>query len=81
MDREFKISERQLNDILESISRIDRQVEMIKKGNTEVKKTGVKRLDIILDKTLLVNAICTEFQTYQVLACDNISTKLYTRNE
>ena len=60
MNREFKISERQLNDILESISRIDRQVEMIKKGNTEVKKTGVKRLDIILDKTLLVNAICTK---------------------
>ena len=55
MDREFKISERQLNDILESISRIDRQVEMIKKGNTEVKGTGVKRLDIILEKTLLVN--------------------------
>ena len=54
MDREFKISERQLNDILESISRIDRQVEMIKKGNTEVKGTGVKRLDIILEKTLLV---------------------------
>ena len=55
MDREFKISERQLNDILESISRIDRQVEMIKEGNTEVKGTGVKRLDIILEKTLLVN--------------------------
>ena len=55
MNREFKISERQLNDILESISRIDRQVEMIKKGNTEVKGTGVKRLDIILEKTLLVN--------------------------
>ena len=55
MDREFKISERQLSDILESISRIDRQVEMIKEGNTEVKGTGVKRLDIILEKTLLVN--------------------------
>ena len=54
MDREFKISERQLNDMLESISRIDRQVEMIKKGNTEVKGTGVKRLDIILEKTLLI---------------------------
>ena len=54
MVKEFKITERQLNDILESISRIDRQVEMIKKGNTEVKGTGVKRLDIILEKTLLV---------------------------
>ena len=55
MIREFKISERQLNDILESLSRIDRQVKMIKEGNTEVKGTGVKRLDIILEKTLLVN--------------------------
>ena len=54
MVKEFKITERQLNDILESISRIDRQVEMIKKGKTEVKGTGVKRLDIILEKTLLV---------------------------
>jgi hypothetical protein len=44
MNREFKISERQLNDILESISRIDRQVEMIKKGNTEVKKRVLKDL-------------------------------------
>ena len=54
-NKEFKITEREANDMLESLSRIDRQVKMIKEGNTEVKGTGVKRLDIILEKTLLVN--------------------------
>lgn len=55
MDKEFKISERQLNDILESISRIDTQVMKIKEGNTRTRKTKIKRLDVILDKTLSVN--------------------------
>ena len=57
MIREFKISERQLNDILESMSRIDTQVMKIKEGNTRTKKTKIKRLDVILDKTLSVEVI------------------------
>ena len=56
-NKEFKITEREANDILESLSRIDRQVKMIKEGNTEVKGTGVKRLDIILSQTLLMGII------------------------
>jgi|TARA_R110000851_G_scaffold292217_1_gene446639 hypothetical protein len=56
-NKEFKITEREANDMLESLSRIDRQVKMIKEGNTEVKGTGVKRLDIILEKTLLMGII------------------------
>ena len=51
------ITEREANDMLESLSRINRQVKMIKEGNTEVKGTGVKRLDIILEKTLLMGII------------------------
>ena len=56
-NKEFKITEREANDILESLSRIDRQVKMIKEGNTEVKSTGVKRLDIILAQTFLMGII------------------------
>ncbi len=56
-NKEFKITEREANDMLESLSRIDRQVKMIKEGNTEVKGTGIKRLDIILEKTLLMGII------------------------
>ncbi len=56
-NKEFKITEREANDMLESLSRIDRQVKMIKEGNTEVKGTGVKRIDIILEKTLLMGII------------------------
>lgn len=56
-NKEFKITEREANDMLESLSRIDRQVKMIKEGNTEVKGTGVKRLDIILEKTLLMGIV------------------------
>tara|TARA_R110000868_G_scaffold191655_4_gene435857 strand:+ start:1007 stop:1195 length:189 start_codon:yes stop_codon:yes gene_type:complete len=56
-NKEFKITEREANDMLESLSRIDRQVKMIKEGNIKVKGTGVKRLDIILEKTLLMGII------------------------
>ena len=56
-NKEFKITEREANDMLESLSRIDRQVKMIKEGNTEVKSTGVKRLDIILAQTFLMGII------------------------
>lgn len=56
-NKEFKITEREVNDILESLSRIDRQIKMIKEGNTEVKGTGVNRLDIILEKTLVIGII------------------------
>ena len=56
-NKEFKITEREENDMLESLSRIDRQVKMIKEGNIKVKGTGVKRLDIILEKTLLMGII------------------------
>jgi hypothetical protein len=57
MIKEFKISERQLNYILESMGRIDTQVMKIKEGNTITKKTKIKRLDVILDKTLSVEVI------------------------
>ena len=57
MIKEFKISERQLNDILESMARIDTQVMKIKEGNTRTRKTKIKRLDVILDKTLSVEVI------------------------
>ena len=57
MIKEFKISERQLNDILESMSRIDTQVMKIKEKNTRTRKTKIKRLDVILDKTLSVEVI------------------------
>ena len=57
MVKEFKISERQLNDILESMARIDTQVMKIKEGNTRTRKTKIKRLDVILDKTLSVEVI------------------------
>ena len=53
-NKEIKITERELNDLIESLSRIDRQVKMIKNGNTEVRGTGINRLDIILEKTFLM---------------------------
>ena len=56
-NKEFKITEREVNDIMESLSRIDRQVKMIKEGKTEIKGTGVNRLDVILEKTLLIGII------------------------
>ena len=57
MIKEFKISERQLNYILESMGRIDTQVMKIKEKNTRTRKTKIKRLDVILDKTLSVEVI------------------------
>ena len=39
------------------MGRIDTQVMKIKEGNTITKKTKIKRLDVILDKTLSVEVI------------------------
>ena len=47
MIKEFKISERQLNDILESMGRIDTQVMKIKEGNTITKKEKEKTIFFI----------------------------------
>ena len=51
-NKEFKITEYEANDILESLSRINKQVKLINAGNVEVNGTGVNRIDIILEKTL-----------------------------
>lgn len=46
-----------INDILEAISRIEKQVDLIKQGKTEVGETGVNRLDIIKEKSMLIRII------------------------
>lgn len=53
----MKLTEREINDILECLSRINRQVKLIKDGNTQVKMININRLDIILDKTLIMSTI------------------------
>lgn len=46
-----------IDDILEAVSRIERQVELIKQGKTEVGETGVNRLDVIKEKAILIRII------------------------
>lgn len=48
---------RDINDILESASSIERQIELIKQGKTEVGETGVNRLDVIKEKAMLIRII------------------------
>lgn len=62
MEQKKEVLIRDINDILESVSRIERQVELIKQGKTEVGKTevgetGVNRLDVIKEKSLLIRII------------------------
>jgi hypothetical protein len=57
MEQTKEVSIRDINDILEAVSRIERQVELIKQGKPEVGETGVNRLDVIKEKTLLIRII------------------------
>ena len=57
MEQTKEVAIRDINDILEAVSRIERQVELIKQGKTEVAETGVNRLDVIKEKALLIRII------------------------
>ena len=57
MEQTKEVAIRDINDILEAVSRIERQVNLIKQGKTEVGETGVNRLDVIKEKTLLIRII------------------------
>lgn len=57
MKQTKKVKIRDINDILESVSRIERQVELIKKGQLKVGESGVDRLDVIKEKALLIRII------------------------
>lgn len=53
-------SDRDINDILKAISRIEKQVDLIKEGKTEVGNTGVNRLDVIKEKSKLIRIIAKQ---------------------
>ena len=55
MNKEVKI--RDINDILESVSRIERQIELIKQGKLKVGESGVDRIDVIKEKAMLIRII------------------------
>lgn len=57
MEQTKEVAIRDINDILEAVSRIERQVELIKQGKTEVGDTSVNRLDVIKEKALLIRII------------------------
>jgi len=57
MEKTKEVAIRDINDILEAVSRIERQVEFIKQGKTGVGITGVSRLDVIKEKALLIRII------------------------
>lgn len=57
MEQTKEVAIRDINDILEAVSRIERQVELIKQGKTEVGETDVNRLDVIKEKALLIRII------------------------
>jgi hypothetical protein len=57
MEQKKQVAIRDINDILEAVSRIERQIELIKKGKTKVGKTGVNRLDVIKEKAVLIRII------------------------
>ncbi len=50
----ISISIRDINDMLEATSRIERQVNLIKEGKTKVNSTNVYRLDVIKDQAMLI---------------------------
>jgi len=54
MEQKKEVLIRDINDILESVSRIERQIELIKQGKTEVGETGINRLDVIKEKAMLI---------------------------
>jgi len=57
MSKTKKVLIRDINDILESVSRIEKQVEFIKQGKTKVGETGINRLDVIKEKAMLIRII------------------------
>ena len=57
MEQTKEVTIRDINDILESVSSIERQVELIKQGKTEVGDTGVNRLDVIAFAAKLIRII------------------------
>lgn len=57
MEQTKEVAIRDINDILEAVSRIEKQVELIKQGKTEVGETDVNRLDVIKEKALLIRII------------------------
>jgi S-adenosylhomocysteine hydrolase len=57
MEQKKQVAIRDINDILEAVSRIERQIELIKKGKTKVGETGVNRLDVIKEKAVLIRII------------------------
>lgn len=57
MEQTKEVVIRDINDILEAVSRIEKQVELIKQGKTEVGDTGVNRLDLIKEQALLIRII------------------------
>ena len=57
MEQYKEVKIRDINDILESVSRIERQVELIKQGKLKVGESGVDRLDVIKEKAMLIRII------------------------
>lgn len=57
MEQTKEVAIRDINDILEAVSRIERQIELIKQGKTEINNTGVNRLDVVMDKAKLIRII------------------------
>jgi indole-3-glycerol phosphate synthase len=57
MEQTKEVKIRDINDILESVSRIERQVELIKQGKLKVGESGVYRLDVIKEKAMLIRII------------------------
>ena len=57
MEQTKEVKIRDINDILESVSRIERQVELIKQGKVKVGESGVYRLDVIKEKAMLIRII------------------------
>ena len=57
MEQTKEVKTRDINDILESVSRIEKQIELIKEGKTEVGESGINRLDVIKEKAMLIRII------------------------
>ena len=57
-----KLLEKQLNEILESTSRINRQIKLIKEGKTHTFDKEVDRLDVIQDKITMINYIINDIK-------------------
>lgn len=62
MDRILKTDTREITHFREQLSRIIRQVDLIKKGNVIVKSTGESRLDIIQKCAIDIDNICKKIQ-------------------